>query len=65
MRATVWSSMWSRTQSTSTWVVTGSTGARRSSTPKRWQALSKAGCAVSGLITLGRVTPALWAACSR
>ena len=27
MMATVWSSMWSRTQSTSTWVVTGSTGA--------------------------------------
>ena len=63
--ATVWPSMWSSTQSTSTSVVTGSTGARRSSTPKRWQALSNAGWAVSGLITLGRVTPRSAAACSR
>ena len=58
MRATVWSSMWAATQSRSTVVVTGSTGAPRSSMPKRWQALSNAGCAVSGLMTLGRVDAA-------
>src|ERR1700733_4925075 len=57
--------MWSRTQSRSTWVVSGWTGALRSSTPNRWQALSKAGWAVSGLMMLGRVMPRVWAACSR
>ena len=57
MMATVSSSMWASTQSVSTWVVTGSTGATRRSMPNRWQALSKAGWAVSGLITLGRVMP--------
>ena len=33
--------------------------------PNRWQALSKAGWAVSGLMTLGRCTPRLSAAKSR
>ena len=65
MMATVSASMFRSTHSVSTWVVTGSIGATFSSIPKRWQALSKAGWAVSGLITLGRLMPRTWAACSR
>ncbi len=65
MRATVPSSTAPATQSVSTRVVTGSTGATRSSMPNRWQALSKAGWAVSGLITFGRVTPRVAEAWSR
>jgi hypothetical protein len=53
MSATVEASMLRPTHSTSTWVETGSTGAVLTSIPKRWQALSKAGWAVSGLITFG------------
>jgi hypothetical protein len=63
--AIVWSSRRASTAAGSTVVVTGSTGAVRTSTPKRWQALSKAGWAVSGFTTFGRVTPAVAAACSR
>ena len=65
MMATVSASMWASTQSVSTWVDTGSTGATRRSMPNRWQALSKAGWAVSGLMTLGRRMPRSWAAWSR
>ena len=59
MMATVSSSMFRSTHSVSTWVVTGSTGATFRSMPKRWQALSKAGWAVSGLMTLGRLIDAV------
>ena len=38
-------------------VVSGSIGVIRSSTPRRWHALSNAGCAVSGFTTLGRSMP--------
>ena len=65
MMATVSPSMCRSTQSVSTRVVTGSTGATRSSIPNRWHALSKAGWPVSGLITLGRRTPRSAAAYSR
>ena len=42
-------SMWSATQSRSTWVVGGSTGAMRISTPSRWPALLKRGVRGLGL----------------
>ena len=62
--AIVCSSIAAAIASTVTSVVSGSTGTVRHSTPSRWQALSKAGCAVSGFTKLGRVLPAA-AACSR
>ena len=53
-RAARVSSAWA---SRSASVVSASIGAIRSSMPRRWQALSKPGCAVSGFTTLGRSMP--------
>ncbi len=63
--ATVFSSMSDATDSTSTFVVTGSTAAMRSSTPKRWHALSNAGWPVSGFTKFGWVMPRVSLAWSR
>jgi len=61
----VWSSINAAIAPTSAFVVTGSIGELRTSTPNRWHALSKAGWAVSGFTRFGRSIPRIWWAWSR